>query len=57
MPWELIYIEKFNNKIEAVKREKQIKSYKGGEAFKRLIKNIITINGRVGTEVVKRGRL
>ena len=36
-PWEIIYIENFNTKSEALRREKQIKSYKGGEAFKKLI--------------------
>ncbi|MFA4937142.1 MAG: GIY-YIG nuclease family protein [Patescibacteria group bacterium] len=37
IPWRVIYIEKFNSKSEAYKRELQIKSYKGGEAFKKLI--------------------
>jgi len=36
-PWRVIYTEKFNTKSEAYKREQQIKSYKGGEAFKSLI--------------------
>ena len=36
-PWKVIYIEKFHIREEACKREKQIKSYKGGEAFKKLI--------------------
>ena len=36
-PWLLIYKEQFDTKSEAWKREKQIKSYKGGEAFKKLI--------------------
>jgi putative endonuclease len=38
MPWKLIYTEDFETRGEAIKREKQIKRYKGGEAFKRLIK-------------------
>lgn len=38
-PWKVIYIEEFKFKSEALKRERQIKSYKGGEAFKKLIKN------------------
>ncbi|MDD5732012.1 MAG: GIY-YIG nuclease family protein [Patescibacteria group bacterium] len=38
IPYELVYFEKYNNQEEAYKREKQIKSYKGGNAFKRLIK-------------------
>ena len=37
IPFVLIYSEKLPNKDEGLKREKQIKSYKGGEAFKRLI--------------------
>jgi len=37
-PWKLIYTEEFPTKQGAYKRELQIKSYKGGEAFKRLIK-------------------
>ncbi|OGY45686.1 MAG: endonuclease [Candidatus Buchananbacteria bacterium RIFCSPHIGHO2_02_FULL_38_8] len=37
-PWKVIYTENFNTKQEAYRREKQIKSYKGGAAFKRLIK-------------------
>ena len=36
-PWKLIYKEEFNDKSTAWKREKQIKRYKGGEAFKKLI--------------------
>ena len=38
-PWELIYTEVFDTKDEAFKRERKIKSYKGGQAFKRLINN------------------
>ena len=37
-PFELIYYEEFESKSDAIKRERQLKSYKGGEAFKRLIK-------------------
>ena len=36
-PWEIIYLEKKLNKKEAYAREMQIKSYKHGEAFKKLI--------------------
>ncbi len=38
LPLKLIYYERFFNKTEATKREKLIKSYKGGNAFKKLIK-------------------
>lgn len=36
-PWKLIYIEAYEDKQSALKREKQIKSYKGGNAFKKLL--------------------
>ncbi|MFH1602191.1 MAG: GIY-YIG nuclease family protein [Candidatus Shapirobacteria bacterium] len=35
--WKLVYKEEYKNKSEAFKREKQIKSYKGGNAFKALL--------------------
>ena len=38
-PWQMIYTERYSSRSEALKREKQIKSYKGGEAFKKLLKN------------------
>ncbi len=37
-PWKIIYSEVFDTRSEAYRRELQIKSYKGGEAFKRLIR-------------------
>ncbi len=37
-PWEIIYTENFSNRLEARRREKMIKSYKGGNAFKSLVK-------------------
>ena len=36
-PFRVILSERFNKRNEAYKREQQIKSYKGGEAFKKLI--------------------
>lgn len=39
IPWELIHHEEFITKQDAWLREKQIKSYKGGVAFKKLIGN------------------
>ena len=36
-PFEIIYREPFQNRLGAIKREKQIKKFKGGEALKRLI--------------------
>jgi putative endonuclease len=35
--FEVIYIEKHPSRADAMKREKEIKSYKSGEAFKRLV--------------------
>lgn len=37
IPFILVYSEKLPSKTLALQREKQIKAYKGGEAFKRLI--------------------
>ena len=39
VPWKVVYTETYNTKSEAFKREQQIKSYKSGEAFKKLIEN------------------
>ena len=36
-PWKIIYTEEFPSKNEALQRERKIKSYKGGIAFKNLI--------------------
>ena len=36
-PFTMVYEERFNTKSEAFKREQQIKSYRHGEAFKKLI--------------------
>lgn len=38
IPYKLIHKEEYNNRSLAYKREKEIKSYKGGRAFKKLIK-------------------
>jgi putative endonuclease len=38
-PWELVYSENCIDKKTAWLRERQIKSYKGGEAFQKLLKN------------------
>jgi putative endonuclease len=35
-PFILVYTEAFSDKHTAEKREKQIKSYKGGDAFRKL---------------------
>ncbi len=36
-PWSVVYQEKYQTRSEARKRENQIKKYKGGEAFKKLV--------------------
>jgi putative endonuclease len=35
--FELIYVQGCSSRAEAMNREKQIKGYKGGQAFKRLL--------------------
>jgi putative endonuclease len=37
IPFRVVLFEEYETKEEALKREKQIKSWKGGEAFKKLI--------------------
>ena len=39
IPWKIIRQEHFDNKRDAWLREHQIKSYKGGVAFKKLIQS------------------
>ena len=39
--WKVIYKEEFQTASEAKLREKIIKSYKGGNAFKKLIAGIV----------------
>jgi putative endonuclease len=36
-PFVLVYQEDFSSQIQAIQREKQIKAYKGGNAFKKLM--------------------
>ncbi|MCX5716035.1 MAG: GIY-YIG nuclease family protein [Candidatus Omnitrophica bacterium] len=36
-PFTIVYYETIKTEIDAIHREKQIKSYKGGKAFKRLL--------------------
>ncbi len=35
--WAIVHTEEFSDKVNAWKRERQIKKYKGGEAFKKLV--------------------
>ena len=37
--WSIVHLEEFSSKLEAFEREKQIKSFKGGNAFKNLLNN------------------
>ena len=37
-PWKIIYEQRFDTKQEAYRGERLIKSYKGGQAFEKLIK-------------------
>ncbi|MEK7578484.1 MAG: GIY-YIG nuclease family protein [Patescibacteria group bacterium] len=37
IPWKLIYSESFQTKQDAYRKEMQIKSYKNGDAFKKLL--------------------
>ena len=37
IPFRLVLFEEFSSKEEALKREKMIKSWKGGEGFKKLV--------------------
>lgn len=39
--WSLIYTETYSTALDAKRREKRIKSYKGGNAFKRLIAGVV----------------
>ncbi|MBP7819484.1 GIY-YIG nuclease family protein [Candidatus Gracilibacteria bacterium] len=38
-PWRLLYSEVYITKSDAYRRERQLKSYKGGDAFQDLLKN------------------
>ena len=39
-PWKIIYKEEFETKSEAMKREKQLKSYQGRTFIRNLLDNI-----------------
>ena len=39
--FEVVYIERCRSRAEAMKREKEIKNYKGGEGFKRLLSGFV----------------
>jgi putative endonuclease len=35
--FEIVYVERFATRAQAMRREKEIKSYKGGHAFEKLL--------------------
>jgi putative endonuclease len=37
IPWEIVHIEKFNTRTEAMKREKESKSHKGRDYIRNLL--------------------
>ena len=37
LPYKIIYVKSYKTRKEAIKREKEIKLYKGGNEFKKLI--------------------
>jgi putative endonuclease len=37
IPFKIIYTEEYTSRVQALKRERQIKSWKGGLQFKKLI--------------------
>ncbi len=39
--WVIVYKEEYETAIEAKRREKLIKSYKGGNAFKKLLAGVV----------------
>lgn len=39
--WQIVYKEEFKTNIEAKRRERMIKSYKGGNTFKQLLAVVI----------------
>ena len=41
-PWEILYSEEHPTKSEAMKREKQLKTYKGREFIHKMVKDKIT---------------
>jgi putative endonuclease len=45
IPWKLKYFESLETLKEARERELKVKSYKGGQAFKRLIGEVVPVAG------------
>jgi putative endonuclease len=39
IPWELVYKEVYQNRTEAMRREKQLKSYKNKSYIEKIIQN------------------
>ena len=36
-PWMLVHSERFPNRSEAIRREKELKNYKGGNSLKKIL--------------------
>lgn len=49
IPWIIVCYKEFENKVEAYIEEKRVKSYKGGNAFKKIINGEVPkwLKGRV----------
>ena len=39
-PWKVVHVEFFNNKTDAIKREKQLKNYRGRIFIRNIIQNL-----------------
>ena len=42
-PFQIVYLEKCGSKTEAIQREHKIKSFKGGNAFKKILQTYVPI--------------
>ncbi len=40
IPFVLVYSEEYKTKFEALKREREIKGYKGGNSFRKLLQGV-----------------
>lgn len=39
IPWELVYCEKFKTRVEAIRRERQIKGWKSRKMIEKLVRS------------------
>ncbi len=40
-PFKILYTEAYTTQLQAIHRERQIKKYKSGAAFKKLLRNVL----------------